>query len=97
MFQTNGPWYAVETGRRDGRVSSDFDANNDLPGPNTTIVDLKIYFSFKGMGWKDIVVLSGAYVIPFTVNKPHIYICLLKCKQSYCPPMANSLIRDWNR
>ncbi|KAK3165664.1 hypothetical protein QOZ80_1AG0036140 [Eleusine coracana subsp. coracana] len=63
VFLTNGPWYEVETGRRDGRVSSDYDANNDLPGPNNTIVDIKIYFSFKGLGWKDIVVLSGSHTI----------------------------------
>jgi peroxidase len=59
FFQSNGPWFPVETGRRDGRVSFEYDANNDVPGPNNTIVDLKIYFSFKGLGWKDIVVLSG--------------------------------------
>jgi peroxidase len=44
-------------------VSFEYDANNDVPGPNNTIVDLKIYFSFKGLGWKDIVVLSGSHTI----------------------------------
>ncbi|TVU34854.1 hypothetical protein EJB05_16708, partial [Eragrostis curvula] len=63
FVRSNGPWYQVETGRRDGKVSTNIDANNDLPGPNTTIVDLKIYFSFKGLGWKDIVVLSGSHTI----------------------------------
>lgn len=63
MFQSNGPRYAVETGRRDGKVSLDCDANNDLPPPSSAIVDLKTYFSFKGLGWKDLVVLSGSHTI----------------------------------
>lgn len=63
MFQSNGPRYAVETGRRDGKVSADCDANNDLPPPSSKIVDLKTYFSFKGLGWKDLVVLSGSHTI----------------------------------
>ena len=57
--QSNGPRYAVETGRRDGKVSAKFDADNDLPPPFSNIVDLKTYFSVKGLGWKDLVVLSG--------------------------------------
>jgi hypothetical protein len=61
----------VETGRRDGRVSFEYDANNDVPGPNNTIVDLKIYFSFKGLGWKDIVVLSGNSI---TISSNELYV-----------------------
>ncbi|XP_062223464.1 peroxidase 1-like [Phragmites australis] len=60
---SNGPRYAVETGRRDGKASSDFDTNNDLPPPSTNIVDLKTYFSVKSLGWKDLVVLSGSHTI----------------------------------
>ena len=63
LFQSNGPRYAVEAGRRDGKVSAEYDANNDLPPPSSTIVDLKTYFSFKGLGWKDLVVLSGSHTI----------------------------------
>ncbi|KAL5226729.1 hypothetical protein ABZP36_014994 [Zizania latifolia] len=63
VFLSNGPRYDVETGRRDGKVSFQFDANNDLSPPNSNIVDLKIYFSVKGLGWKDLVVLSGSHTI----------------------------------
>jgi len=59
VYLSNGPRYAVETGRRDGTVSAKFDADNDLPPPFSNIVDLKTYFSVKGLGWKDLVVLSG--------------------------------------
>ncbi|KAF8663938.1 hypothetical protein HU200_055281 [Digitaria exilis] len=60
---SNGPRYAVETGRRDGKMSFNIDANNDLPPPSSNIVDLKTYFSVKGLGWKDLVVLSGSHTI----------------------------------
>jgi hypothetical protein len=59
VFLSNGPRYQVETGRRDGKVSCTIDADNDLPPPGSNIVDLKIYFSVKNLGWKDLVVLSG--------------------------------------
>ncbi|XP_006644822.1 peroxidase 1-like [Oryza brachyantha] len=63
VYLSKGPRYPVETGRRDGKVSCDMDANNDLPPPGSNIVDLKIYFSVKNLGWKDLVVLSGSHTI----------------------------------
>lgn len=63
VFLSNGPRYQVETGRRDGKVSCTIDADNDLPPPGSNIVDLKIYFSVKNLGWKDLVVLSGSHTI----------------------------------
>lgn len=63
VYLSNGPRYAVETGRRDGKVSAKSDADNDLPPPFSNIVDLKTYFSVKGLGWKDLVVLSGSHTI----------------------------------
>lgn len=63
VYLSNGPRYDVETGRRDGKVSAECDASNDLPPPSSKIVDLKTYFSFKGLGWKDLVVLSGSHTI----------------------------------
>ncbi|CAM0883282.1 unnamed protein product [Alopecurus aequalis] len=59
----NGPWFPVETGRRDGKVSSCLDAKNDLAPPDANIVDLKTYFSVKSLSWKDLVVLSGSHTI----------------------------------
>jgi len=70
LFQSNGPRYAVETGRRDGKVSAECDANNDLPPPSSKIVDLKTYFSFKGLGWKDLVVLSGIILQRLGLEQP---------------------------
>ncbi|CAL4973660.1 unnamed protein product [Urochloa decumbens] len=63
VYLSNGPRYPVETGRRDGKVSAEYDADNDLPPPSSNIVDLKTYFSVKGLGWKDLVVLSGSHTI----------------------------------
>ncbi|XP_062207102.1 peroxidase 1-like isoform X2 [Phragmites australis] len=66
VYLSDGPRYAVETGRRDGKVSAAFDANNDVPPPSSNIVDLKTYFSVKSLGWKDLVVLSGNHTIGWT-------------------------------
>ncbi|VAH64895.1 unnamed protein product [Triticum turgidum subsp. durum] len=63
MFQSNGPRFPVETGRRDGKVSLCIDAENDLAPPHANIVDLKTYFSVKNLSWKDLVVLSGSHTI----------------------------------
>ncbi|KAF7031115.1 hypothetical protein CFC21_042493 [Triticum aestivum] len=63
VYLTNGPRFPVETGRRDGKVSSCLDAENDLAPPNANIVDLKTYFSVKNLSWKDLVVLSGSHTI----------------------------------
>lgn len=68
----------METGRRDGKVSAEYDADNDLPPPSSKIVDLKTYFSFKGLGWKDLVVLSGT-IQPMSC--PTTYV-RTSCKQS---------------
>jgi peroxidase len=72
LLQSNGPRYAVETGRRDGKASAMSDADNDLPPPFSNIVDLKTYFSVKGLGWKDLVVLSGS--IDYTHKQPMNYL-----------------------
>jgi peroxidase len=63
VYLSNGPRYPVETGRRDGNVSSAYDADNDLAPPSSNIVDLKTYFSVKNLDWKDLVVLSGSHTI----------------------------------
>ncbi|XP_042399692.1 peroxidase 1-like [Zingiber officinale] len=60
---TNGPSWAVPTGRRDGRVSIG-DDTNQLPPPNVpSISDLTHTFACKGLSAKDLVVLSGAHTL----------------------------------
>lgn len=59
IFQTMGPFYHVETGRRDGRVSNITEALNNLIPPTANISRLKAGFLEKGLSVKDLVVLSG--------------------------------------
>lgn len=58
-MQAGGKWYDVETGRRDGRVSIDTEANANLPPPNISIPASIILFAQKGLTISDMVVLLG--------------------------------------
>ncbi|KAG7590419.1 hem peroxidase [Arabidopsis suecica] len=60
---SNGPFFEVPTGRRDGRVSRAEDAAN-LPDSEDSIEILKSKFGEKGLTEKDLVLLSaGAHTI----------------------------------
>ncbi|KAF0927072.1 hypothetical protein E2562_029831 [Oryza meyeriana var. granulata] len=61
VYLSKGPWYDVETGRRDGDVSVAMYAENDLAPPDSNIVDVKTFFSVKSLNAKDIAVLFGTY------------------------------------
>jgi hypothetical protein len=50
----------METGRRDGNVTVAEYVNNDLPPPDSNIVDVKTFFSVKLLNSKDIAVLFGS-------------------------------------
>lgn len=58
FFKSNGPFYFVPTGRRDGRISIVSHAAN-LPDVDDPIEILKSKFKEKGLSEKDLVLLSG--------------------------------------
>ncbi|KAK4490176.1 hypothetical protein RD792_000833 [Penstemon davidsonii] len=60
-----GPFYEVETGRKDGLVSNQTLAN-DMPDVNDSIDILKSKFLNKGLTEKELVLLSGAHTIGTT-------------------------------
>jgi peroxidase len=62
-YQYRRSLWEVETGRRDGTVSSDQEALADIPAPTSTFPILLANFSAKGLGLQDLVVLSGTYTI----------------------------------
>ncbi|KAL6615291.1 hypothetical protein ACP70R_037561 [Stipagrostis hirtigluma subsp. patula] len=57
-FQYKKNLWEVETGRRDGTVSSDQEALDNIPAPTSTFDVLLSNFSGKGLGLQDLVVLS---------------------------------------
>ncbi|XP_062179278.1 peroxidase 1-like [Phragmites australis] len=63
VYLSEGPWYDVETGRRDGNVTVAEYAENDLAPPDSNIVDVKTFFSVKSLNSKDIAVLFGCHSI----------------------------------
>ncbi|CAI9787884.1 unnamed protein product [Fraxinus pennsylvanica] len=58
-----GPFWEVETGRRDGRVSILNEALTGLLPPSANISTLKQGFQQRGLSVKDLVVLSGSHTI----------------------------------
>ncbi|BAD61331.1 putative cationic peroxidase isozyme 38K precursor [Oryza sativa Japonica Group] len=62
-YQYRRSLWEVETGRRDGTVSSDQEALADIPAPTSTFPILLANFSAKGLGLQDLVVLSGGHTI----------------------------------
>lgn len=61
--QIKGPFWEVETGRRDGRVSILNEALTGLIPPSANISILKQGFQQRGLSVKDLVVLSGTIKI----------------------------------
>ncbi|MCE3214702.1 Peroxidase 43 [Datura stramonium] len=65
ILLANGPFYNVETGRRDGLVSNVTLADN-MPDVDDSIQQLKHKFAEKGLSEKDLVLLSAAHTIGTT-------------------------------
>ncbi|KAI3829360.1 hypothetical protein L1987_03481 [Smallanthus sonchifolius] len=64
FIRTNGPYWDVETGRRDGKVSLFTDPINPvtgLPPFSANITALKQSFALRGLSTKHLVVLSGSF------------------------------------
>ncbi|KAK3123265.1 hypothetical protein QOZ80_8AG0627580 [Eleusine coracana subsp. coracana] len=62
---SGGPFWQVQTGRLDGRISNANDTK-DLPPPDSDIEQLQAAFAVKNLTRKDLVVLSGAHTIGFS-------------------------------
>jgi len=56
----------VQTGRRDGTVSTMQDALNDIPKHTMTFPELANLFASKGLGVRDLVWLSGTHLYYMT-------------------------------
>ncbi|KAK6777890.1 hypothetical protein RDI58_024608 [Solanum bulbocastanum] len=65
ILLVNGPFYNVETGRRDGLVSNVSLADN-MPDVDDSIQQLKDKFFQEGLSHKDLVVLTAAHTIGTT-------------------------------
>ncbi|XP_030444475.2 peroxidase 27-like [Syzygium oleosum] len=63
VVATGGLSYDVETGRRDGKVSSMKEALHNLIQATSNITVLRTGFAKKGLSVKDLVVLSGGHTL----------------------------------
>ncbi|CAJ2649792.1 peroxidase 16-like protein [Trifolium pratense] len=61
-----GPFYNVELGRRDGRISNLAGVQHNLPGPHFNLNQLNSMFSLHGLSQTDMIALSGAHTIGFS-------------------------------
>ena len=59
MFQSGGPAWEVQMGRKDGMTASKEAANNNIPAPHSTVDVLLAKFENVGLTLKDMVALSG--------------------------------------
>ncbi|URD91113.1 peroxidase [Musa troglodytarum] len=66
VYLANGPYFPIQTGRRDGNKSEASDLMANLPPPTANITQLKAFFLQKNLTVKDLVVLSGAHTIGFS-------------------------------
>ncbi|XP_078432933.1 peroxidase 43-like [Wolffia australiana] len=105
---TNGPSYMVETGRRDGFISSVVDALA-VPEVSDPIEVLLIKFAQNGLSAQDLVVLTAAHTIGTTAcffmtgrlynfrgtrrPDPSISPPFLAALQGICPPGGNGNVR----
>ncbi|WCJ23583.1 Peroxidase superfamily protein [Euphorbia peplus] len=62
-FQFKRPLWPVFTGRKDGRVSLESEANRDLPSPAANFTTLQTQFQSHNLNIADLVALSGAHTI----------------------------------
>ncbi|GLJ14612.1 hypothetical protein SUGI_0236510 [Cryptomeria japonica] len=63
VVQLGGPSWTVMLGRRDSTTASLNDANNNLPGPFSSLTSLISAFQAQGLSAEDMVALSGAHTI----------------------------------
>ncbi|XP_027368713.1 peroxidase 40 [Abrus precatorius] len=63
VLLSGGPIWEVKMGRKDGMTASKEGANNNIPGPNSTVDVLVAKFQSVGLTLKDMVALSGAHTI----------------------------------
>ncbi|XP_017700255.2 peroxidase 1-like [Phoenix dactylifera] len=63
VFLSQGPYYEIPLGRRDGNRSLASDTLGNLPPPDSNITLLKAFFTKRNMTVKDMVVLSGSHTI----------------------------------
>ncbi|GLJ44628.1 hypothetical protein SUGI_0937990 [Cryptomeria japonica] len=60
---SGGPSWSVKTGRRDGVISREIEASNNIPSPFFNFSQLQNSFASKGLDVKDLTVLSGGHTI----------------------------------
>ncbi|KAI5415557.1 hypothetical protein KIW84_040833 [Lathyrus oleraceus] len=63
VLLSGGPTWEVQMGRKDSITASKVGANNNIPGPNSTVDVLVSKFENVGLTLQDMVALSGAHTI----------------------------------
>ncbi|KAA0052027.1 peroxidase P7 [Cucumis melo var. makuwa] len=95
-----GPSWNVKLGRRDSTTASQSQANNDIPGPNSSLSQLSSRFSALGLSNTDLVALSGGHTIGqarcttfrsrIYSNSSNIESLFARTRQSNCPNTSGS-------
>nr|CAD1825985.1 unnamed protein product [Ananas comosus var. bracteatus] len=92
---TGGPYYQVELGRLDGRVTSKANVKHNLPGPGYNLDQLNAVFAANGLTQTDMIALSGAHTIGVTHCDKFIRrIYRFKQPLAFNPPMNLTFLRQ---
>ena len=67
-MQAGGPFYKVELGRRDGRISTIASVQHKLPQPDFNLDQLNRMFSLHGLDQTDMIALSGMFISPLNYH-----------------------------
>ncbi|CAN1167368.1 Peroxidase 16 [Linum perenne] len=66
VSMTGGPFYRVELGRRDGRISTKASVQHKLPNANFNLDQLNTIFAARSLSQTDMIALSGAHTLGFS-------------------------------
>ncbi|CAN1231774.1 Peroxidase 16 [Linum grandiflorum] len=66
VILTGGPFYRVELGRRDGRISTKSSVQHKLPHANFNLNQLNQMFAARSLSQTDMIALSGAHTLGFS-------------------------------
>lgn len=75
-MQVGGPFYEVELGRRDGRISTKASVQRRLPQPSFHLDQLNTMFASHGLTQTDMIALSGTSYILTKDSAYPIYLRL---------------------
>ncbi|OEL21075.1 Peroxidase 50 [Dichanthelium oligosanthes] len=96
VYLSQGPYWSVELGRLDSRVSRKSDVKGKLPNPDMHVKELLTVFQRNGFSQVDMAALSGAHTVGFAhctrfIDRLYYYNSTTLTDPSFNPDYADQL------